>query len=62
MTGRGGLQLRTREEGVVSPDHYGMRERKEAVRGGRGEPTAMVCVCVCVCVLFVETCFFTLLL
>ena len=42
MTGRGGLQLRTQEEGVVSPDHYSMRERKEAA----GD----VCVCVCVCV------------
>ena len=27
---------------MVSPDHYSMRERKEAVRGGRGEPTAVV--------------------
>ena len=42
MTSRGGLQLRTQEEGVVSPDHYSMREREEAVGGGRGEVTAVV--------------------
>ena len=42
MTGRGGLQLRTQEEGVVSPDHYSMRERKKALGGGRGEVTVVV--------------------
>ena len=37
MTGRGGLQLRTQEEGVVSPDHYSMRERKKAMGAEGGE-------------------------
>ena len=56
MTGRGGgspsNQLRTQEGGVVSPDHYSMRERKEAV-----SVCVYVCVCVCVCVcVFVCVC------
>ena len=49
MTGQGGLQLRTREEGVVSPDHYRHGEREK-----KGSVYVCVCACVCVCVCVYE--------